>query len=126
MLLGMAIAVLLASMLQLNALRVRRAAAAFDLAGDGIIHLKAWIVVETDAAAGAARLVGEVLMLARRAARRYRAVQKPSGRFSPWPRDALVPAGIVEFVCGPRGRRALWSTGPPAWRVPRAGHPAAA
>ena len=126
MLLGLAIAVLLALMLQLNALRVRRPAA-FDLAGNGVIHLKAWIVVET----GPARLVGEVLMLAGRAVRAVRARRlfqagKVKRRRRYWTRGSIVSAAAQATRWAPQGRRAAWSTGPPPWQVPRAAGMAAA
>ncbi len=123
MLLGLAIAVLLALIFQLNALRVRRSAA-FDLAGSGVIHLKAWIVVETGPG-GPVRLVGEVLMLARRGARAIRAgrlfqIRTPRPRHRPRAHDPARPGDAREIRWKPQTCQAAWSTGPPPWQVPRA------
>ena len=120
MLLGLALAVLLALMLQLNALRVRRAAA-FDLAGNGVIHLKAWIVVDT----APARFVGKALMLAGRIARAARARRLFQAAKAGWdrPRPRIDPtrsAGLAQSPWRPDGGGAVWSTGPPPWQVPRA------
>ena len=46
MLLGLMAAALLATLLQLHALRARRTPA-YDCGGDGVIHLRCWTVVET-------------------------------------------------------------------------------
>ena len=126
MLLGLALAVLLALMLQLNALRVRRAVA-FDLAGNGVIHLRAWIVVETGPSAGSAlsTFAGGVLMIARRAVRAARVRRLFGAAKIHWSRqfrtrDPAVPADIGDIPWKRRGRRAAWSTGPPPWQVPRA------
>ena len=49
MLLGLLAAAMLATLLQLHALRARRPAA-FEFASDGVIHLRCWTVVESMAA----------------------------------------------------------------------------
>ena len=105
MLLGLAVAVLLALMLQLNALRARRTPA-FECAHDGIIHLKAWIVLEArdEPAARAIELARQVLLLPSRLAgqvrRRLRSLgsRRRFGATGPWKarRGPIVePPGTV-------------------------------
>jgi hypothetical protein len=110
MLLGLAVAVLLALMLQLNALRARRAEA-FECASDGVIHLKAWVVLETspdaEFATFAVEAVRQVLMLPGRVAKVIkRRLSRPHAKW------ALGPAELWRELWTPAARPAA-ATGPP-------------
>jgi hypothetical protein len=127
MLLGLAVAVLLALMLQLNALRARRAQA-FECAPDGVIHLKAWVVLEA-AADAAPRVVAlaarQVLMLPSRIAGALRR-RLPKPRY--WrPVDRAMLWRTSQTLRTSRSAKAA-ATGPPEaaanfnwgrWRSPR-------
>ena len=69
MLLGLVAAAILATLLQLIALRAKRAEA-FELAANGIIHMRCWVVVETPAAASVASLRAAALLALPAPARR--------------------------------------------------------
>lgn len=121
MLLGLLAAVILAVLLQLNAQRLQRAPA-FDFAADGVIHLKAWVVIETPTRIAAQQLlalpaprrpaeplkfVGEMRMQRRAPALR------PEARTPP---DVIViPGEILEALTAAEEiGAAIWRS-PPGW-----------
>ena len=117
MLLGLALAILLALMLQMNALRARRAAA-FDCAQDGVIDLKAWIVLETspidELAPCALEAARQVLMLPSRLAR---VVRRRLFHPAAWRLARLLD--LWRAPAAPAEDRIVAATGPPPWRSPR-------
>ena len=116
MLLGLLAAALLATLLQLNALRARRSEA-YACSSDGVIHMRCWTVVETHAAPAFAwtapllalaapvrrpaplQFVGEMRMMAARPARTPSRVRPMvhAGVNRSWPRegDIVIPADVL-------------------------------
>jgi hypothetical protein len=118
MLLGLAIAVLLALAFQLNALRLR-GSDSFYMTADGAISLKAWIVVE---------IVPVADRILHRPARAFLAVGRLAagrranhhGRYPEKRRAAnAIRMRILDELYAALRRRSAQSTGPPAWQVPR-------
>ncbi len=118
MLLGLIAAAVLATLLQLHALRARRSeACAFG--SDGVIHMRCWTVVETSTAAPAfawtapllalpaparrrtpLQFVGEMRMMPARAPARRFARTRPMVHVSvnrSWPREGgvVIPADVL-------------------------------
>jgi hypothetical protein len=117
MLLGLAAAVLLAMVLQLGALRARKAAA-FECASGGVINLKAWVVLESGegspGAAFAAGMLGaarEVLLLPGRVVRAARRrVRRPMARLV---RTMVRLVASLGATAAPLAVHAAAATGPP-------------
>ncbi len=123
MLLGLAIAVLLALVIQLNALRLRRSDS-FHMADGGVIDLKAWIVVEVAPVADRIlrRPAQALLAIGRRlAARRAGGHGRAPGTHRT---ASAAPVRILDELRAQMRRRSAQSTGPPAWQVPRLWPPA--
>jgi hypothetical protein len=121
MLIGLIAAVVLAALLQLNAQRSQRAPA-FEFASDGVIHLKAWVVVETAVRiapqqvlalpaprrpAEPLRFVGEMRM------QRPAPARRPEVRMPP---DVIViPGDILQALTAAEEISAsIWQS-PPGW-----------
>ncbi|HEX4095907.1 MAG TPA: hypothetical protein VHX64_04215, partial [Caulobacteraceae bacterium] len=121
MLIGLIAAVLLAVLLQLNAQRSQRAPA-FEFTADGVIHLKAWVVIETAVriapqpvlalpaprrAAEPLRFVGEMRM------QRPAPARRPEVRMPP---DVIViPGDILQALTAAEEISAsIWQS-PPGW-----------
>lgn len=139
MLLGLVAAAVLATLLQLLALRAKRAGA-FECAADGVINLRCWVVVEAPATIAARpapalpapgprpeamRFAGEMRMLRPRRSRRP-VVQTPAMVHASVKelraRDVIViPAGLLEDVLGSAAAWSPPSQAPPPFRnVPMA------
>ena len=121
MLLGLVAAAILATLLQLIALRAKRAEA-FELAANGVIHMRCWVVVETPAAASVASLRAAALLALPAPVRPmvYASVE----RFRYAKAGGFVLDDMLAYVAPPEAPWSLRSRAPPpVRRTPAAAPP---